>query len=118
MSILDRIRQSDKQSEETHKKSQVVPAVRLVLRRPMVTEKASALSALNQYVFEIDRNANKLEVKAAVEKQYGVKPNSVNIVRRPSKTRTRGRITGKTGILKKAIVTLPAGKTIAVAETK
>jgi large subunit ribosomal protein L23 len=133
MSILDRIRQTDttdttpKAAPKTAKvvakpstpaKLAAPVSYATVLVRPMVTEKAARLNSLNQYVFEIARGANKIMVARAVEKQFGIKPVSVNILNRLGKTRVRGRITGKTKKLRKAIVTLPAGKTITAAEAK
>lgn len=87
-----------------------------VLIKPAVTEKAGALNELNQYVFVVDRGANKITIAKAVEAFYGVKPVAVNIINMPGKKVVRGRIKGQRSDWKKAIVTLPAGKTIAIYE--
>ncbi|MBI2098918.1 50S ribosomal protein L23 [Candidatus Uhrbacteria bacterium] len=91
------------------------PAYR-VLIRPIQSEKAANASSLNQYVFEIASGANKLQVKEAVMKVYGIRPVSVNIVRLPGKSVHYGRTSGKEKMTKKAIVTLPPGKTISIYE--
>ena len=93
-------------------------AEQFVIIRPVVTEKSTAANSLNQYVFSVVREANKIAIAKAVEKQFGVKPVSVNVSWVRTKKRTRGRIIGKTKAWKKAVVTLPAGKTIAAAEAK
>lgn len=95
----------------------VVPeAVRSVIKKPLVTEKSSLLNSQNQYVFAIARSANKIQVSRAVEQIYGVKPVAVRVITVLGKTRVRGRIQGRTANWKKAIVTLPAGKSIRVSE--
>ncbi len=58
-----------------------------VLVKPIITEKAEGLSEnLNQYSFVVDRRANKIEVRKAVEEMYGVTVESVNTMIMPSKT--------------------------------
>lgn len=93
------------------------PGTQQVLRRAIVTEKSSLLEQLrNQYVFEITPGASKQHVAAAVAHAYGVKPLKVRISWIPAKKRRRGRIVGEVSAWKKAIVTLPAGKTIRLRE--
>ncbi len=87
-----------------------------VLVKPMVTEKATNLSAVNQYVFMIDNDANKIEVAKAIYEVYGVKPTEVNIIKVKGKKVNRGKITGKRKDFKKAIVTLKKGESISVYE--
>lgn len=87
-----------------------------VLRRPMVTEKTNDLAfKLNQYVFEVQVNANRTLVKEAVESVFKVNVVSVNIIKTPGKskrnTKSR-RVTLKKPVMKKAIVTLAAGEKI------
>lgn len=87
-----------------------------VLKRPLITEKATKLNAVRQYAFEVDINANKIEIRKAVELQFAVEVTSVRTVRvRPKRklqfTR-RGRFVGKTAARKKAYVTLKAGQAI------
>jgi large subunit ribosomal protein L23 len=83
-----------------------------VIKAPHFTEKGSLLAADRQYVFKVLQNTNKVQIKNAVEKVYGVKVTNVNIVNVPSKTRmVRGRY-GEKGGYKKAIVTLKEGDAI------
>ena len=88
-----------------------------VLIKPLITEKMSELSEKRgQYGFVVNRKANKVEVKNAVEKMYGVNVASVNTMIIPGKKRSRNTktkfIVGRTSAIKKAIVTLAEGETI------
>lgn len=83
-----------------------------ILDRAVVTEKSTRLNRINQYVFAIAPSANKTDVAQAVEQVYGVRPAAVNIVNLPAKPVRYGRFQGRTVRRRKAIVTLPAGKTI------
>ena len=83
-----------------------------VLRRPIITEKNTALQEQNKYVFEVAREANKHQVKQAVEKAFKVKVVAVNMITVPGKTRRVGRRQVKTSPWKKAVATLEAGQKI------
>lgn len=85
-----------------------------VLKRPIVTEKSNAQAdATNQYTFEVDRRANKMQVKDAVETVFNVKVMEVNIVNIPAKRGRYGRLmVTKKSAFKKALVTLAPGNTI------
>lgn len=88
-----------------------------VLVKPLITEKMTDLGAkLGQYGFVVNRKANKVEVKQAVESMYGVTVQSVNTMVIPGKKRSRNTkskfIVGRTSAVKKAIVTLAEGETI------
>lgn len=87
-----------------------------VLRRPIITEKNTALQEQDKYVFEVDGRANKHQVKQAVEKAFKVKVTSVNMITVPGKTKRFGRHQVKTSSWKKAIVTLGAGGKIELFE--
>ncbi len=87
-----------------------------VLVKPLITEKAADLGHLNKYVFMVDVDANKVEVAKAILAIYGVKPTSVNIINNKGKQITRGRIAGRRKDWRKAIVTLPKGKSISIYE--
>ncbi len=87
-----------------------------VLVKPMVTEKAANLNSVNQYVFMVSNDANKISVAKAVSEVYGVSPIGVNIMKVKGKKVNRGRITGKRKDFKKAIVTLKKGESISVYE--
>ncbi|MCD4825393.1 MAG: 50S ribosomal protein L23 [Phycisphaerae bacterium] len=78
-----------------------------VVIRPLVTEKGTFQSqALNAYSFEVSPNANKTQIKVAVEKIYGVHVKDVRTAMRKGKPRRTGRVLSKTKHWKKAIVVL------------
>ncbi len=83
-----------------------------VLRRPLITEKNTALQAQNKYVFEVMDKANKPLIKQAVEKAFKVKVSAVNVVTVPGKSRRVGRRVVSTPSWKKAVVTLKPGEKI------
>lgn len=88
-----------------------------IIIRPLITEKMERLSEkLNRYGFIVDKDANRLEVKKAVEELYGVTVMEVNTMRYGGKRKSRytrtGVIAGKTSSFKKAIVTLNKGEQI------
>lgn len=87
-----------------------------VLLHPVITEKSSMLQAQNQYVFAVSDKANKMVIARAVDNVYGIKPVAVRVSWVQGKIRVRSRRRGKTADWKKAVVTLPAGKTITIAE--
>lgn len=81
-----------------------------VLKRPVVTEKTTGQGDLRQYTFEVDRRANKMLVKDAVETAFDVKVEAVRIVTVPAKMGHYGRrIITKKPSWKKAVVTLSPG---------
>ncbi|MGL4630631.1 MAG: 50S ribosomal protein L23 [Leadbetterella sp.] len=87
-----------------------------ILRKPVITEKSQALNASGKYTFEVDMNANKLQIAKAVEKMFGVSVKDVNTLVQIGKKKSRMTKTkmssGKTSTVKKAIVTLKAGEII------
>ncbi len=83
-----------------------------IIIRPLVTEASTDALMLNKYTFEVDRRANKIEIRDAVEEIFHVRVLKVNTLWRRGKVRRRGQSTGKTPDRKKAIVTLAAGETI------
>ena len=85
-----------------------------IIRAPVITEKATAVSEHNQVVFRVALDADKRQVKAAVEGLFQVKVEAVNTIRVEGKTkRVRGR-PGRRSDFKKAIVTLAEGSRIDV----
>lgn len=85
---------------------------RTIIKKPWVSEKSTVLQRDGKYVFIVERNSSKQEVRKAIKSIYGVDILSVNIVKKPSKVRHfRGR-TGRTRGFKKAIVTLKKGQKI------
>jgi len=83
-----------------------------IIRRPLITEKATELQEQDKYVFEIARSANKVQVKGAVEKVFNVHVVDVNMVTVPGKLKRRGRRQVPTSAWKKAIVRLKSGDRI------
>ncbi len=83
-----------------------------VIVQPRISEKSSHLSNAGKYVFNVLRDANKIEIKRSVEKAYHVTVTAVNIVNVKGKKRNFGRIAGRTSAFKKAVVTLKKGDKI------
>lgn len=84
-----------------------------VLKKPVLTEKSLILlQEENKYTFDVDVNANKIEIRNAVEKMFNVKVESVNVMNVRPKTKRVGRYTGKTNKRRKAIVKLAEGHKI------
>ncbi len=88
-----------------------------ILIKPILTEKANAQQeSLRRYAFKVDRRANKLEIKKAVEDFYGVNVIDVNTAVAPGKNKSRqtkaGLVQGMKSAYKKAFVTVADGETI------
>ena len=88
-----------------------------ILIKPIITEKATNDSELfNRYEFVVDKSANKIEIKKAVETAYGVSISSVKTLNYPVQKNTKftkkGLVTGKKGGYKKAIIQLAEGESI------
>jgi large subunit ribosomal protein L23 len=84
-----------------------------IIKRPLITEKTSIQKELfNKVTFEVDRRANRIEIKQAIETVFNVRVSSVKTMQITGKTKQRGRITGKRRDWKKAIVTLMPGERI------
>lgn len=87
-----------------------------ILVRPLVTEKSAVKQSENKYSFVVVNGANKGAVRQAVFEVYGIKPTSVNILNVQGKPIRFGNHYGKRSDYKKAVVTLPKGKSIVVHE--
>ena len=90
---------------------------RQILIKPIISEKAERLSEdRNQYSFVVDRKANKIEIRKAVEDMYSVSVTSVNTMIMPAKAKSRytrrGVQRGRQSSYKKAIVTVASGEEI------
>lgn len=90
---------------------------RQILVKPIISEKAERLSEdLNQYSFVVEKTANKIEIKKAVEEMYNVSVSAVNTLIMPAKNKSRytrtGVQKGRQSSFKKAVVTLAAGEEI------
>lgn len=83
-----------------------------LIRRPIITEKATRLLEDNQYTFEVAPKASKPEIKAAVEFLFDVKVVGINTLMPPRKSRRVGKFAGHKPQYKRAIVTLASGDSI------
>jgi large subunit ribosomal protein L23 len=87
-----------------------------IILRPIITEASTDAMALNKYTFEVARDANKIEIRNAVEEIFKVRVVKVNTLWRRGKQKRRGQSVGYTPDRKKAIVTLAPGDTIEIFE--
>ncbi len=90
---------------------------KIILVKPLITEKADTLSeSKSQYSFIVDKGANKIEIKKAVEKLYTVNVESVNTMiiagKRKSRNTKKGVLRGRKSSFKKAVITLTTGEKI------
>jgi len=84
-----------------------------IIKRPLNTEKTNIQKEIaNQVTFEVDRRANRIEIKRAIETAFKVRVASVKTMQIKGKKKRRGRIVGKRRDWKKAIVTLMPGERI------
>jgi large subunit ribosomal protein L23 len=84
-----------------------------IIRGPLVTEKTTLQKELhNQLTFKVDKRANRVEIKDAVEKNFNTKVKQIRTIQVKGKIKQRGRILGKKKDWKKAIVTLMPGQRI------
>lgn len=84
-----------------------------IIIRPLNTEKTNIQKEdLNQVSFEVDRKANRLEIKSAIEKIFNVNIDNVRTIQVKGKRKQRGRISGRRRNWKKAIVKLMPGESI------
>jgi large subunit ribosomal protein L23 len=89
-----------------------------IIRAPRISEKTARLQEVsNQYVFEVSTEANKLEIKEAVEKIFGVNVRAVNVVNVKGKSKAFKFRMGRRGDWRKAYVTLAEGQSIDVMAT-
>lgn len=100
--------------KKTVKKQAISEIYQTVLQRPRITEKASNLAELRQYVFEVAPTATKEQVKIAVQKLYNVNVEKVGIVNIPRKKTRLGKTLGWKKGFKKAIVKVKEGQHIEV----
>ncbi len=84
-----------------------------IIHGPVVTEKTTLQKEIdNQVTFKVDKDANRVEIKDAVEKNFNIKVKQVRTIQVKGKVKQRGRIIGKKKDWKKAIVTLMPGQRI------
>jgi large subunit ribosomal protein L23 len=88
-----------------------------IIVKPLLTEKSTLMrETLNKVSFEVRRDANKIEIKKAVEEVLKVKVEAVNVIRIEGKKKKLGRFEGKKNNWKKAIVTLKTGEKLTLFE--
>lgn len=87
-----------------------------ILVRPIISEKSSHDEAHKKYSFFVTKDATKVDVKRAVKEVYGVLPTKVNMIITEGKVKNFGRMAGKRNNYKKAIVTVPQDKSLAIHE--
>jgi large subunit ribosomal protein L23 len=91
---------------------------RKILRMPLVSEKSTSMRINeNKYVFKVDKKANKLEIKRAIEELFKVKVEDVTTMMIHGKPKRLGRSEGRRPDWKKAVVRLKKGETIELFET-
>jgi large subunit ribosomal protein L23 len=84
-----------------------------IIKRPLITEKTSIQKEdYNQISFEVDRKANRVEIKRAIENIFKVNVDTVRTMQVKGKTKQRGRVVGKRRNWKKAVVKLMPGERI------
>ncbi len=84
-----------------------------IIKRPLITEKSTIQKEMdNQLAFEVDRGANKIEIKKAVERIFKVQVETVRTMNYQGKKKRLGRTTGRRRHWKKAVVTLKPGQKI------
>ena len=128
-SSKEKVAASDVSKKEESKKNDSAKANKQVLYKgedgtlaykfivkPWITEKTHELMSDSKYVFKVRSGANKNQVRNAVEKLYGVKVTSINMINIHEKKRRFGRSVGKKSSIRKAVVTLKQGDKIEIFE--
>ena len=90
----------------------MITSNKTVLIHPIISEKSVKDKEHNKYVFKVNWDSNRIEIRRAVQDKFKVKVKKVNTIKVPPKKRRMGRFNGKTSHWKKAIVTLSTGQTI------
>ncbi len=83
-----------------------------IIIAPVITEKSSVQAEANVYTFKVAKDANKIEIKKAIEEAFGVHVVKINTLNTKAKNKRVGRYTGKTKTYKKAYITLADGEKI------
>ena len=83
-----------------------------IILAPVITEKTANMEADGKYAFKVANDANKVQIKQAIEKKFNVTVEKINVTNSHPKKKRVGRYTGMTSKYKKAIVTLKKGDTI------
>ncbi len=88
--------------------------MRMIIKKPIISEKTMELSKINKYVFLVDRQANTCEIKKGIKSIYKVDVESVNVINQKGKVKKSGRGASRRPSSKKAVVTIKKGQTIDV----
>lgn len=105
----------NEEKKEVKKNSKTGLAYR-VLQKTVISEKATRLEMQNKYVFVVNRKATKEDVKKAIKNLFGIQAKSVSMINVEGKKKRFGVTSGKKSDYKKAIVSLPKGKSIHIHE--
>lgn len=106
MAILSKKFNTETSAETVKSKAAVTLVASDIIVQPRLSEKAVNLDKLNKFVFTVKKNANKIEIRKALERFYGITIAQVNVINVKGKNRNYGKTSGKTSDFKKAIVTL------------
>lgn len=104
---------NDKTSESVvrHSSRTYPVADHRILKKPITTEKTFRLAnQASSYVFEVERRANKLEIKKAFFNVYGIHPTGVNVLHGGGERTRRGKVVGTKQLWKRAVITIPRGE--------
>lgn len=108
------VQHPETKTEEERISKKIHPCLQDIILRPVVTEKSASLSDQHKYVFEVQKSANKIDVKKAIKEIYGVEPIRVNIKNISGKRVQFRRILGRTKERKIAIITVKEGQNIEI----
>ncbi|PIX62591.1 50S ribosomal protein L23 [Candidatus Uhrbacteria bacterium CG_4_9_14_0_2_um_filter_41_50] len=110
--VIEKKSESDKKKPAKKSEKSVAARGSKILLGPVVTEKTAQMSDKNVIVFNVSTKANRIEVRNEIRAVYGVTPEKVNIINSTGKRTNFGRKEGKRIDTKKAMITLPKGKSI------
>ncbi|RMD51779.1 50S ribosomal protein L23 [Candidatus Parcubacteria bacterium] len=113
---VDKAKQQNKATAEKKTKKAKIFRGSGILLAPVITEKTAQMSDDHRIVFFVDRKANRVQIKNEIKAVYGILPERVNIINYRGKRVSFGRVEGKRKDVKKAIITLPKGKSIDIFE--
>jgi len=113
----EKAKDTKKEVKSTVDVSETATMAHKVLFQPVLSEKSFKMQATNKYIFQVAPSANKYQVKEAIKELYGVKPVSVNMIRKQPVAKYRwGKEVGKTNRIKRAVITMPEGTVLNLTE--
>lgn len=107
-----KIEKKEEKKEKKETGTEISRIAKDIILEPWITEKSHVQMAMNKYIFRVRPEADKKEIRNAVQVMYNVKVIDINIINIPSKKRTYGRFVGRKSGYKKAIITLKEGDKI------